>query len=230
MKVCEVALLPQHSVCRLPGDLLWRHISVSPITSLLVLIKTNQLCLHSIRRKERRKGGRKEGREAGRKRESEEREERKQKRNMWQKVPGSTIPICDIKEGLSEMVTLKLCLAGSEKETTLPGHVVEFSCWWISRHKGPKTRSKALLVLMWVEPGEQAIQQDKREAAGATLGPGFHSNGDQRHCLPCWGLHGWAQRNTIHPGKSGCGGVTAGRGSWNSKRSLPGCACVPKAE
>lgn len=231
MKVFEVALLPQHLVCRLLGDLLWRHISVPPITSLLVLIKTNGLCLHSIgkegkkeRKEEGRMGGRKKGREAGKGRKKTE------KRNMWEKVPGSTILICDIKKGLSEMVTLKLCLAGSEKETTLPGHIVEFSCWWISQHKGPKTRTKDMLALIWVKPGEQAEQQGKKAAGGKPAeGSAFHSKGDQKHSLPCWGLHGWAQRNTIHPRKSE-GGVTAGRGAWNNERSRSGCPYIPKGK
>ena len=67
------------------------------------------------------------------------------------------------------MVTLKLCLAGPEKETASHAHVVEFSCWWISQHKGPKTRTKDMLVLMWVEPGEQATPQDKKEQEGTVL-------------------------------------------------------------
>lgn len=91
MKVFEVALLPQHLVCRLLGDLLWRHISVPPITSLLVLIKTNGLCCIPQERKEegkRKEEGRMGG---GRKGEGRKGEERKQKK--YEKVPGSTIPI-----------------------------------------------------------------------------------------------------------------------------------------
>ena len=47
-----------------------------PITSLLVLIKTNGLCLHSIR---------KEGWEGGRKGERQEREERKQRKEICER-------------------------------------------------------------------------------------------------------------------------------------------------
>ena len=79
MKVFEVALLPQHLVCRLLGDLLWRHISVPPITSLLVLIKTNGLCLHSIR-KEGKEGGRKDGREEERERGRKGKKENREKK------------------------------------------------------------------------------------------------------------------------------------------------------
>ena len=46
------------------------------------------------------------------------------------------------------MVTLELCLAWSEKETTLRGPVVELSSWRNNKHKGPVTRTKKVLVLM----------------------------------------------------------------------------------
>lgn len=60
------------------------------------------------------------------------------------------------------------------------------------------------------------------------MGSGFHWEGNRKHRLPCWALHGWAQRNTVHPRKSE-GRVTAGRGSWNSKRSRPGASTFPRA-
>lgn len=81
MKVYEVALLPQHLVCCLPGDLLWRHISVSPITSLLVLIKTNRLfAFHKEGRKEGKEVGRKDGREEERERGRKGKKENREKK------------------------------------------------------------------------------------------------------------------------------------------------------